>query len=440
MAKVAEQIPLRAELPRKNITGMRFGKRIRRHWALYLLMIAPLAFLITFSYVPMVGAQIAFRDYNPIQGIWNSPWIGMQEVDFWIQSPYFWPIVTNTLVLGLYSLAVGTPAAIILALALNEVKLAFFKRSVQLITFAPYFISAVVLVSLLQIMLAPTVGPFADLYRVFGLGTPPDLFASPSAFPSLYVWSGVWQTSGYGAVVYLAALSNASPELYEAARIDGASRIQRIIHVDWPVLKPTVIILFILTIGTVLAACAECGIPLIRIMAHLTQDEPYLAQLDAWRQRLSSYVARCEQYGVRIGVQPHYGDCVADVMSLLNVLEPCDPRWIGAVWDAAHDGLTGVHPEFTLDAVWDRLYLVNLKNAVYVNENGPEADTAAWHRYFTDGRHGLASWPRIASYLQRRGYDGVVCLTAEYDRKHEVDRLAALDLDYARSLFGQQGR
>lgn len=190
----------------------------------------------------------------------------------------------------------------------------------------------------------------------------------------------------------------------------------------------------------VLAACAECGIPLIRIMAHLTQDEPYLAQLDAWRQRLSSYVARCEQYGVRIGVQPHYGDCVADVMSLLNVLEPCDPRWIGAVWDAAHDGLTGVHPEFTLDAVWDRLYLVNLKNAVYVNENGPEADTAAWHRYFTDGRHGLASWPRIASYLQRRGYDGVVCLTAEYDRKHEVDRLAALDLDYARSLFGQQGR
>lgn len=257
MARVAEQIHVQAELPRRKITGMRIGKQIRRHWALYLLMIVPLAFLITFSYVPMAGAQIAFRDYNPIQGIWNSPWIGMQEVDFWIQSPYFWPIVTNTLVLGLYSLAVGTPAAIILALALNEVKLAFFKRSVQLITFAPYFISAVVLVSLLQIMLAPTVGPLADLYRVLGLGTPPDLFASPSAFPSLYVWSGVWQTSGYGAVVYLAALSNASPELYEAARIDGASRIQRIIHVDWPVLKPTVIILFILTIGTVLGASFE---------------------------------------------------------------------------------------------------------------------------------------------------------------------------------------
>jgi sugar phosphate isomerase/epimerase len=190
----------------------------------------------------------------------------------------------------------------------------------------------------------------------------------------------------------------------------------------------------------VLAACAESGVPLIRIMAHVTPDQPYMAQLDEWQQRLSAYARLCQQYGVRVGVQPHYGDCVADVMSLLRLLEPFDPRWIGAVWDAAHDGLTGVHPEFTLDAVWDRLFMVNLKNAFYVNENGPEADSPAWHRYFTDGRHGLASWPRIATYLQRRGYDGVVCLTAEYDRKHEVDRLAALDLEYARSLFSEQGR
>jgi putative aldouronate transport system permease protein len=230
--------------------------KIRRHWQLYLVIALPTAFLITFNYIPMVGVQIAFRDYNPIGGMWGSPWIGWQEFQFFVQSPYFWPLIQNTLTLSLYALVVGTPATVILALALNEVKHAAFKRVVQMVTYAPYFISTVVLVGMMEIILSPTNGLLNQLTAVVGVH-PPDLLGSPTAFPSLYVWSGVWQETGYGAVIYLAALANVNLELYEAARIDGASRWQKVRYVDFPAIRPTVIILTILAVGNLMGVGFE---------------------------------------------------------------------------------------------------------------------------------------------------------------------------------------
>ncbi|GMA61091.1 ABC transporter permease subunit [Alicyclobacillus fastidiosus] len=226
-------------------------KRIHRHWQLYLVIAVPLAFLITFNYVPMLGAQIAFRDYNPIQGMWHSPWTGFSEFSDFFKSPYFWPLIRNTLTLGIYTLVISTPAAVILALALNEVRNERFKRIVQMFTYAPYFISTVVLVGIMQIILSPSTGLLGQLAHLFG-ANPPNVLGNPTAFPSVYVWSGIWQETGYGAVIYLAALSNVNPELYEAARIDGASRFQKMLHIDVQSIKPTMIILVILAVGNVL--------------------------------------------------------------------------------------------------------------------------------------------------------------------------------------------
>jgi putative aldouronate transport system permease protein len=226
--------------------------RIKRYWQLYVLLAVPMAFLATFNYWPIVGAQIAFRNYNPVQGIWGSPWVGLSEIKFFVQGPYFEPIVRNTLVIGFYYLAVSVPATLILALAINEVRNLRFKKLAQMVSYAPYFLSVVVLVSIMQIVLSPQASLFTKLAGLFGIHSVPDLFGSPAAFPSLYVWSGVWQETGYGAIIYLAALSAVSPTLYEAARLDGASRLQKIWHVDLPSIMPTMVILIILGVGTVI--------------------------------------------------------------------------------------------------------------------------------------------------------------------------------------------
>jgi putative aldouronate transport system permease protein len=180
----------------------------------------------------------------------------MQEMNLWLQSPYFWPVLQNTVVIGVYSLIVGTCASIVLALALNEVKHRWFKSTIQTVTYIPYFVSVVVLVGMMQLLLAIKDSPWARLYGVLGIHTPPDLFGNPNAFSSLFVWSGVWQATGYGAVIYLAALSSVSPELYDAARIDGASRLQRMLHIDWQAIRPTVIVLVILAVGNLLNAAS----------------------------------------------------------------------------------------------------------------------------------------------------------------------------------------
>lgn len=241
-------------LPRK---GRTLARKITMNWQLYALLVIPTAFLVLFNYLPMVGAQIAFRNFNPVDGIWHSPWVGMDQFNQFLESPYFWPILKNTLRISLYSLGVGIPCAIILAIALNEVKHVRFKKIVQLATYAPYFISTVVMVGILQIILNPSTGLFGQFGHALGIENPYDMLGSPGAFPSVYVWSGVWQETGYAAVIYLAALSGVNPELYEAARIDGATRVRKIYHIDLPSLIPTFTVLLILGVGGVLSVGFE---------------------------------------------------------------------------------------------------------------------------------------------------------------------------------------
>lgn len=233
------------------------ASQIRRHWQLYAMVTLPLAFLIVFNYVPIIGAQIAFRDYNPIQGIWSSSWTGLEQFRAWVNNPEFWPVIRNTLVVSIYTLAVGTPCTIILALALNEVRHRHFKKFVQSVTYFPYFISIIVLVGMMQLVLSPGTGLLQQVSDAIGIHHVPDLFGSATAFPSLYVWSGVWQETGYGAIIYLGVLSSVDPELYEAARIDGASILQKIRYVDFPAILPTVVILLILSMGSILGVGFE---------------------------------------------------------------------------------------------------------------------------------------------------------------------------------------
>ncbi|UVI31050.1 ABC transporter permease [Paenibacillus spongiae] len=247
-------------------------KYILRHWQLYLIVAVPVAFLITFNYVPLVGIQLAFKEFNPIQGIWGSPWVGGKQFAMFFESPFFWPVIKNTLLLSVYSLLVGTPAAILLALALNEVKSQRFKKVVQMFTYAPYFISTVVLVGMLNIILSPTIGIYGQLTELLGIADPMDILGDPKAFSSLYVWSAVWQETGYGAIIYLAALSGVNPELYEAAKIDGASRVQKMVHIDLPTIRPTIIILLIMSIGGLLSVGFE-KVFLLQNMLNLSTSE-----------------------------------------------------------------------------------------------------------------------------------------------------------------------
>jgi len=233
----------------------KFWLRIRRNWQLYVLLILPVAWLIIFRYAPMYGAQIAFRQYSPVFGIEGSPWVGLANFERFINSPKFEPVIVNTVVLSFYSLVVF-PIPIILALSLNQVKARMFRNSVQMITFAPYFISTVVIVGMLFQFLHPRVGYTASLANLLG-ALPPNWMGDPGAFRHIFVWSGVWQHMGFNAIIYLAVLATIDPSLHEAAVVDGANRLQRIRYVDIPGLLPVAMVLLVLSTGRVLESDFE---------------------------------------------------------------------------------------------------------------------------------------------------------------------------------------
>jgi sugar phosphate isomerase/epimerase len=188
----------------------------------------------------------------------------------------------------------------------------------------------------------------------------------------------------------------------------------------------------------VFASCAGAGVALVRVMAPVTRGE-YLRSERELRKKIEEVVPLCRRYEVKVGVQQHYGDNVCDATGLRLLLSGTDHAWIGAIWDAAHDALAGLEPENGLDLVWERLFMVNLKNAYYRRANGPEALEAKWVRHFTAGRHGMASWPRVLAELKRRKYAGPLCLTAEYDDEADVDRLCREDVTYVRDLMVAAG-
>ena len=252
--------------------GVRGLKRsLRRHWQLYLLLLIPIAYFIVFKYIPMANTIIAFKDYNVVDGVWGSDWAGVKHFERFFSNPSFWPVLRNTFVLSAYVVLASFPIPIVLALALNEVRLRFFKNTVQMVTYAPYFISTVVVVSMTILFLSPRVGLAADVTQFFGLGTI-DFLSDPDYFRHIYVLSDIWQTMGYSAVIYLAALAGIDPTLYEAAKVDGASRLQKIIHVDIPGLLPTAMIVLVLGVGNVMAIGFEKAF-LFQNSLNLSQSE-----------------------------------------------------------------------------------------------------------------------------------------------------------------------
>ena len=189
------------------------------------------------------------------------------------------------------------------------------------------------------------------------------------------------------------------------------------------------------TTETAMAACSEAGIPIIRICADVEAGESYLDAESRIQRYFDTLVPLLDKHGVTLGIQNHCGRGIANAMGLRSLISKYDPRHVAIVWDAAHNAINGEEPELALDIVWSHLCMVNFKNAFWERSNGPESESARWRPYWTTGRHGLASWPRVAQELLRRGYSGVVCLTAEYNDSNSVNRLAAEDISFARSLF-----
>lgn len=233
----------------------RITKCICKYWQYYLFILPTLAYFIIFKYFPMYGIQIAFRNFSPSKGIWGSTWIGFDNFTRFFSSFYFTRLLSNTLLISLYELAFF-PLPILFALSLNELGNLKFKKIIQTITYAPYFLSTVVFVSLILSFLDPRTGFLNRVIVLLG-GTSTSFISNPSAFKTIYVLSGIWKTLGWNAIIYLGTLANADPALHEAAQIDGASRLQRIWHINLPCLAPTIVILFILRLGSIMSVGYE---------------------------------------------------------------------------------------------------------------------------------------------------------------------------------------
>jgi putative aldouronate transport system permease protein len=222
-------------------------KRLLRNYDLYLLLLPTIIYYAIFQYAPIYGVQIAFRNFMAVKGIVGSPWVGFDHFERFFQSYQFWIVLKNTLGIGLYELAVF-PIPVLTALFLNQLLSSRFKRLVQTITYAPHFISTVVITGMLYVFLSPRNGLINMIMQKLGIES---IFflAIPEWFKTLFVFSGVWQNLGWSMIIYLAALTAINPELHESAVVDGASKLKRIIHVDIPGILPTVVILLILNIG-----------------------------------------------------------------------------------------------------------------------------------------------------------------------------------------------
>lgn len=235
-----------------SITHNRFRRTIIKDWQLYVLCAPVIIYFLIFEFGPMYGVQLAFKDFIIGKGIWGSPWVGFKHFERFFTSYQFNIILRNTLVLSIYSLAAGFPFPVILAIMLNNIRGERFKKIVQTTTYAPHFISVVVFCGMINIFLSPSTGIVNFFIKQLRL-EPIFFMGKASMFSHIFVWSDIWQNTGWAAIVYVAALSGINPELYEAAKIDGANKLKSIWHVDLPGIMPTIITLLIMRIGKVLS-------------------------------------------------------------------------------------------------------------------------------------------------------------------------------------------
>ena len=230
---------------------MKRKKRIK-HWQLYLFLVIPIVLVFIFNYIPMAGIQLAFKKYNMNLGIMGSPWIGFDNFKKFFRNYQFWRLLKNTLTLSLYGMLAGFPIPIMLALLLNSMNNLKYKKFIQTVTYMPHFISTVVMVGLIIQVFNPRIGLYGIIYSAVTGNNAPDILGSASAFPHIYVLSGVWQSMGWNSIIYMAALAGVDAELHEAAQMDGASKFQRILHIDLPSILPTAIMLLILNAGSIM--------------------------------------------------------------------------------------------------------------------------------------------------------------------------------------------
>ncbi|WP_248762781.1 sugar ABC transporter permease [Pseudarthrobacter sp. SSS035] len=243
--------PAAAPLPQRKISLSLRMKRISRAWQLYVLLAPAIIYVLVFKYWPMYGVQIAFKNYNPVDGFTDSPWVGLTHFIRFVNSYQFGQVVGNTLWIAVLGLLLAFPIPIILALLVNQLQSERFKKFTQTVLYSPAFISTVVVVGIMFVVLSPRSGLVNNAIQLGG-GEPIFFMGSADWFRPIYVISDVWQNAGFSMIVYLAALAAIDPALHDAAKVDGASKLQRIRHIDLPGIMPVVTILFILAIGNLL--------------------------------------------------------------------------------------------------------------------------------------------------------------------------------------------
>jgi len=237
----------------KNSATISKSNKIKSaNWQFWVIIAVPIIYAIIFAYIPMAGIVLAFQDFSIRKGIFGSEWVGLRYFKQFLTSTSSVLVIKNTLILGIYSFLASFPVPIILAIGINEMRAKRYKKAVQMVTYAPYFISIVVLVGMMMQMMDLRSGIINVFIQKLGF-SPINFFGDPKIFRHLYVWSGVWQSAGYASIIYLAALSGVSKELQEAAIVDGANRVKRILHVDIPAILPTIIIMLIFNCASIVS-------------------------------------------------------------------------------------------------------------------------------------------------------------------------------------------
>lgn len=232
-------------------------KRMKKCYMLYLFLLPAFVLIAIFCYAPMYGILMSFQNYSPSKGILGSTWVGLKWFKMFFNAPRFWQILKNTLTISLYSLLAGFPIPVILALMINSIRNTKFQKITQTITYMPHFISVVIVVGMLTTFLSPRSGFLSHILMFLGASEDAFYMGDAGAFPHLYVWSGIWQDMGWGSIIYLAALAGVDQSLHEAAKVDGASKLQRIWHIDIPAIVPTMVILLIMNVGSVMSVGYE---------------------------------------------------------------------------------------------------------------------------------------------------------------------------------------
>ena len=241
---------------KKESLGIRLLKNMKKNWILYVMIAPVVVYYIVFAYTPMYGILLAFKNYKVKQGIMGSPWVGLDHFRRFFSAYNFKQLIGNTVGISVYSLIIGFPIPIVFALMLNYLTHNRLKKVVQMVSYAPYFISTVVICGMITIFMAPDTGILNVIRGFFGLESV-NFLAKPEWFKSIYVWTGVWQGMGWSSIIYISALSGVDMQLHEAAIVDGATKLQRILHVDLPSIKPTIIMLLILQMGSLMGVGFE---------------------------------------------------------------------------------------------------------------------------------------------------------------------------------------